>query len=318
MQEATQSYYAHGKLLLTAEYLVLDGAKALAIPTQRGQRLIVTRKNSEDSIMQLHWQSHLNDGSTWFEARFGLQNNQLYIISSSDSKVAQTLLTLLEYAREKNVNFLSQKEHCTVHTHLEFPRHWGLGSSSTLISMIAEWAEVDPYDLVFNAFGGSGYDIACAQAKSPIYYTLTDDVPHSEPTLFNPKFRKNLFFVHLNQKQDSKASIKHYRSLSLTKKKEWINRFSQLTSAIHYSTDLSIFEALIQKHEAYLGQILRTVPVQKRLFSTYTSGVVKSLGGWGGDFVLATGTSQDMTYFQQKGYPTIIKWDEMVLKSTYT
>ena len=30
-------FYSHGKLLLTAEYAVLEGVKALAIPTKRGQ-----------------------------------------------------------------------------------------------------------------------------------------------------------------------------------------------------------------------------------------------------------------------------------------
>ncbi|MEM0993828.1 MAG: GHMP kinase, partial [Bacteroidota bacterium] len=33
------SYYAHGKLLLTGEYAVLDGAVALAVPSKLGQRL---------------------------------------------------------------------------------------------------------------------------------------------------------------------------------------------------------------------------------------------------------------------------------------
>ena len=34
-------FYSHGKLLLTAEYVVLDGAKALALPTKYGQSLTV-------------------------------------------------------------------------------------------------------------------------------------------------------------------------------------------------------------------------------------------------------------------------------------
>ena len=36
-----QTFYSNGKLLLTGEYLVIDGAKALAIPTQKGQSLSV-------------------------------------------------------------------------------------------------------------------------------------------------------------------------------------------------------------------------------------------------------------------------------------
>ena len=57
-------------------------------------------------------------------------------------------------------------------TKLTFPRAWGLGTSSTLISLIAQWAKCDPFELLFEAFGGSGYDIACATANSPISYQL--------------------------------------------------------------------------------------------------------------------------------------------------
>ena len=36
-------FYAKGKLLLTAEYAVLGGAKALGLPTKLGQSLDVTK-----------------------------------------------------------------------------------------------------------------------------------------------------------------------------------------------------------------------------------------------------------------------------------
>ena len=36
-----QKFYSHGKLLITSEYAVLDGAKALAVPTKLGQSLKV-------------------------------------------------------------------------------------------------------------------------------------------------------------------------------------------------------------------------------------------------------------------------------------
>ena len=37
----TQTFYSNGKLLITGEYVVLDGAKALALPTKFGQSLVV-------------------------------------------------------------------------------------------------------------------------------------------------------------------------------------------------------------------------------------------------------------------------------------
>ncbi len=35
------TFRSNGKLLLTAEYLVLDGARAIALPTKLGQSLTV-------------------------------------------------------------------------------------------------------------------------------------------------------------------------------------------------------------------------------------------------------------------------------------
>ena len=51
-----QSFYSHGKLLISAEYAVLDGALALALPTKFGQFLSVesTTKNT------LFWKSISN------------------------------------------------------------------------------------------------------------------------------------------------------------------------------------------------------------------------------------------------------------------
>ena len=34
-----KEFHANGKLLLTGEYAVLDGAKAIGLPTKRGQSL---------------------------------------------------------------------------------------------------------------------------------------------------------------------------------------------------------------------------------------------------------------------------------------
>ncbi|MBQ0741502.1 mevalonate kinase, partial [Aquimarina celericrescens] len=57
-------------------------------------------------------------------------------------------------------------------TRLEFPKNWGLGTSSTLITNVSKWASVDPYQLLEKTFGGSGYDIACAKSEFPLVYSL--------------------------------------------------------------------------------------------------------------------------------------------------
>jgi hypothetical protein len=41
--------------------------------------------------------------------------------------------------------------------------------------------------------------------------------------------------------------------------------------------------------------------------------MIKSLGAWGGDFVLATGDDKTISYFKSKGYNTVIPYSKMAL-----
>ncbi len=59
------TYYGHGKLLLTGEYAVLDGADALAIPTKLGQSMTIKKTRGSDLI----WESLQPDGEPWFNAQ---------------------------------------------------------------------------------------------------------------------------------------------------------------------------------------------------------------------------------------------------------
>jgi hypothetical protein len=61
-----------------------------------------------------------------------------------------------------------------------------------------------------------------------------------------------------------------------------------------------------------LADVLHQQPIQQRLFSDFP-GVVKSLGAWGGDFVLATGKTDAQDYFRTKGYDVIVPYRDMVL-----
>ena len=72
------------------------------------------------------------------------------------------------------------------------------------------------------------------------------------------------------------------------------------------------FEKTINRHELFVGNILGLKPVKEDRFSDF-NGSIKSLGAWGGDFVLATGNSDTPNYFKDKGYPVILEYKEMVL-----
>ena len=295
------TYKSNGKLLITGEYVVLDGATALAIPTRYGQSLTVTDNNEQT----LHWVSKDHTGNIWFETHIDLTT----LTSSNTSKIAKTLCTILQTARAHNTSFLKQSKGVIVITKLDFPRDWGLGTSSTLINNIAQWAQIDAFTLLKESFGGSGYDIAAAQHNTPIFYTLKDNMPKVQPCTLTWSFTKHLFFVHLNQKQDSNQAINTYRKLQKDPRiLETITDLSKKTLVCYTLEDL---ERILNAHEKKIASLLGQATVKDLLFPDYPK-TIKSLGAWGGDFVLATGSKEDMAYFKAKGYTTIIAFDDMI------
>ena len=298
-----ETFYSNGKLLLTGEYVVLDGAMALAIPTKYGQSLEIIFSEKEG----IHWKSFDEKGILWFEEIFDLKNLKA---SNPKNKFSKTLSKILQHAKNLNSDFLSDGEGFQINTKLDFPRDWGLGTSSTLINNIAQWANVNAFQLLKNSFGGSGYDIAAAQNDSPILYELTDGIPKFRKVHLSWDFTDSLFFVHLNKKQDSKEGIERYRNTSVDKK--LLQRISDISNKLLICYSLPDFEKLIDAHEQIISEIISLPTIKERLFSDY-SGTIKSLGAWGGDFVLVTGNTTRMDYFRNKGFETIIPFKEMLL-----
>ncbi|MCS7019017.1 MAG: GYDIA family GHMP kinase [Cytophagales bacterium] len=307
-----QHFYGSGKLLLSGEYYVLDGALALAMPTRFGQILKVTYHASEHKV--LHWKSYDNEGKLWFEAKFDTESFDC--LDRFISQKSLTLQKILRMARRLASNFLKGREYVLVETYLEFPRLWGLGSSSTLIHNVAQWAEVNPYDLLFGTIGGSGYDVACAQAKGPILYQKSPAGPHQHTVAFDPPFKQHLYFVYLGKKQSSAAGIEHYRSLKHNKA-ALAEQLSHITQAFLQAQTLSEFDALIAKHEQLIAESLCLTRTKDLFFRDYW-GEIKSLGAWGGDFVLATSQRSEQEtrqYFAEKGFNVILTYTEMVKAS---
>ena len=300
----TKRFYSHGKLLLTSEYVVLDGAKALAIPTKKGQSLEVARSNNQN----LKWLSFLENHKLWIDLKIELPlHKPTNDLAPTELRLKQILWEVYKLRPSLFENGLS------LYSELEFDRSWGLGSSSTLINNIAQWARIDAYELLKKTFGGSGYDIACASASGPITFQLKSQKPHVTKVVFDPIFKEDLFFIHLNKKQNSRESIKQYKATKPEDLDPIIEKISQITNAIIATTNKTHFEEQIDNHERIISDLIKTPTIKEQLFSDYSSGSIKSLGGWGGDFILATGTEKDKTYFIDKGYTTILSYEEMTL-----
>ncbi|MBC7642570.1 MAG: GHMP kinase [Flavobacterium sp.] len=300
-----KTFYSNGKLLITAEYLVLDGAKALALPTKFGQSLIVESGNNNEIV----WKSYDLDNSIWYEdiIAFNEIKNRIFVESQD---IKNTLIAILHQSFLKNPNFINNSVGYKVATNLTFSKNWGLGTSSTLINNIAQWLEIDAFELLNNSFGGSGYDIACAQNNLPILYHLENKKPIFEKVNFNPNFKNNLYFLYLNQKQNSRKAIENYRKKEISKHS--IQEINTLTNQVLLATNIHAFSSALKKHENLLSHILEVETIQQQLFSDFV-GTIKSLGAWGGDFVMVLSETDPVAYFKNKGFETILKYSEMIL-----
>jgi len=319
-----KQYHSNGKFLLTGEYLVLKGALALALPLKLGQSLEVEQLETNNE--QIQWKAWRPEGR-WFSVTLNREN--LVNFSTDDPDKAMRLCQILQAVKQLNPKAFEGND-IKFTTRLDFDPNWGLGSSSTLIANLARWAKVNPYELLKLTFGGSGYDITCATADGPIYYQLAgldcfvprnDAKRQSEPTPkvdlvdFNPPFAEHLFFVYQGQKQSSSKEIKAFLGkANPTDLQNDIEAVSEISRALPKCESLDEFAMLLQCHERIIARCIGQEPVQKR-FPDF-EGVLKSLGAWGGDFILAaTGWPENQVrdYFKGKGLEVVFGYKEIVL-----
>lgn len=299
---------ASGKLLITGEYFVLDGADALCLPTRLGQHLDVAVHPVGDGLF---WRSFDHEGNLWFEGRFEMADFSSE--ESSDHATAEQLSRIFRAVRQQNPDFLTQAPGALAESRLEFPRPWGWGSSSTLISNIARWSNTDPYRLLADTFGGSGYDIACAEAHGPIIFHRHANHPYFRHCDWQPSCATSVIFVWLGLKKNSRDAISHYQKTSSEIPKT-VSKITELTHAFIKADTATEFMHLIQEHEQLISQKLQLETAKSLYFSDF-DGEIKSLGAWGGDFIMAISDTltpdETIAYFHQKGYPTTLRWHEV-------
>lgn len=303
-----QNFNAHGKLLISGEYLVLRGAKALAVPLKFGQSLQII---STEGKPQLIWEANY-PGKKWFKAKY---NTSDFDIQETDNpELAKRLQNILIEARKMNPEFLTGTFTTTATSSLNFRPKWGIGSSSSLLANIGKWAKVDPFELNRRIFGGSGYDIAAAMSDKPVIYHLENGLPTFESIDFAPPFSENLYFVYQNQKQNSQTAVQHFANTRVPK--QIIETISEITLKMASPNCLEDFMELMKKHENIMAEVLQQTPVQQLSFPDF-EGSIKSMGAWGGDFLLAASKKSReyvTNYFKNKGFETVFGWEEIVIE----
>jgi mevalonate kinase len=301
-------FNSNGKILLTSEYVVLEGVECIALPTKYGQSLSVLKNNSKC----INWTSYDYNHNIWFKEKYLINSEKKITYTGSKNNISETLLNVFNSIIKLNSTKVNNSVGYDFVSKLSFSKDWGLGTSSTLINNLANWAKVDSYKLLQLTFGGSGYDIACAQSEYPIQFNNYNSKITVTKSKFNPIYKENIFFIYLGNKQNSRDGIKYYRSKKNILNEEIKNQFKFINQTIVATNNINEFEECLIKHELLISKLIDTEPIKNRLFKDYKKGIVKSLGAWGGDFVLATGSKNDMEYFIEKGYKTIFDYTQLI------
>lgn len=276
-----------------------------------------TTDNANDLVQSSKFKVQSPDSNShWFSAV--LDKNDFSIKSTDDKEKAERLSDILTKAKALNGNIFTEAHDYKFSTHLDFDPQWGLGSSSTLINNIAEWAEINPYKLLDQTFKGSGYDIACAKYNHPIFFEVMRTAPQAisqkiEAANFDPVFKDNLYFVYLGHKQNSAREIKAFLSKDKNYDSE-IKSISEISRSLPNIQTLRDFCYFIKIHEEITAACLE----QKRLRKYFNDfeGEIKSLGAWGGDFFLvATEWDEEKVkkYFDSKDLNIVFRYQDIVL-----
>ena len=295
--------YSNGKLLISGEYVILDGALSLAAPTLLGQYLEILKDDSK----YIKWTSKNSNGKVWFQCK--IYRDNLELDKSSSSKISNTLIEIIKNIRDFNPNFLTNSG-ASITTKLTFDKDWGLGSSSTLISNLSKLAGIDPFKLNNRIFNGSGYDIACAGSNSPLLFSKSENEKYIKEVSFRPVFHENIYFVYLNRKQNSLTEVKKYKKTKPSK--ELISEISEITKKILNCDDYKMFNKLINSHEQIISKLISKQTIKKELFNDF-QGEIKSLGAWGGDFIMVSSENSPLNYFKNKGYNTLFKFSDLLI-----
>lgn len=283
------TFFAPGKLLLSAEYAVLQGAKAIAVPTFQGQHLSV----QEIEGSKIRYTALDQSGKAWLDFNLGEAQNP-------EEKLVEGIIAA-------NIS-LGDTKGLQLTSRLDFPREWGLGSSSTFISLLAQWLETDVWPLFFEHLKGSGYDVAVAQSKSCIQYELKAAQQPSWETVAIPEFFKDTGLLYLGQKQNSAKEVKRF--LAQNQAPELVAQISKLSDRLLSLRDLNELEAWMGEHEELSAQLIGLEPVPPRVLPEFT-GAAKSLGAWGGDFLWFS-RMENKERFAAAGFDQVFPFSHLV------
>lgn len=281
--------------MLFGEYIVLCGSKSLAIPLKFEQTL----KVEED--VNTKWESYCN-GEQWFEMKLG---EDFEVLSATNENITSRLVKIFRTIGSNNSDISFKNKFST---EANFDLDWGIGSSSTLISLLSQWSQVDWRLLLEKSFGGSGYDVACATSQGPLLFSMSGC---SEQVNLAKNITDHILFVYSGKKQSSEIEVSNFDKEKIGE--HTIERMDEIIRSAIQSETIEQFEQSINESEEMLSLILGKSKISDEQFMDYPYST-KSLGAWGGDFILATYRNEveARQYFSNKGLKTHFTYNEII------
>jgi len=308
-----RSYFATGKVMLTGEYLVMNGFDCIALPSKLGQWMHVwdfeTPQGSPDFI--IYQAKDIND-NVWFETKIILPNFEIMDPAQVENIQVDRLVGILKMA---DVEFWQEGKSYRIETQLEFERVWGLGSSSTLVKLFADFLHLDPLNIQFEIFGGSGYDVAIAQLQKPMVYSLTPDNSNWKYWKLDKSLTENWHVVFYGEKMDSRSSVSAVQDAlnDIAEDDFYTAQFDKILEMSKSATDIISLESSLEMYQMLLAQALFMPTTYDLLgIKPVNKGLCKWLGAWGGDMILINQAILDAYPRAFENFNTV-KWNDLVI-----
>ena len=299
--------------MLAGEYLALYGLETFAFPVKFGQKLTVWQSESDGN--ELKWSSINYLRETWFTTE--IDTDSVLEKTTDNATVSGRICELIQAAKDLNPNFMLKGRY-RVEMELEFDQAFGLGSSSTLVSLVAQWAKVDALVLQEKVFGGSGYDAAVSSVQKPLIYWRNDkNKPNWALWQMDLEVSQNWFLCFPGVKVNSRRSLKEVKErLELISTDSFMMaQLDNILQQIKSADTADAMELSLEIWQAFIAQSLGLKTAYQDLkIEQMKGGLCKYLGAWGGDVFLVNKLILNANKDKFESME-VVPWNEIVLNS---
>lgn len=261
----------------------------------------------------LNWQASDNEGNVWFNAE--INTEIMHASVSSNNDVANTLIQLLSIVKKFNPGLFEHKT-LRIETETEFALNSGLGTSSTLVCLLADWSGIDPFMLQKEVFQGSGYDVAVCRTGKPIVYWLENSKPCWSPFHLDDSLTKNWVLIFTGKKMNSREAVSATagRISSAVNNPLFRWQLDQIVKGLKNPGNKIMLEAGIEMWQGMLSTLLGLKRTYDDLgLIPVPGGMCKYLGAWGGDVILTNDVFLAVNQARFEGMEQT-RWSDIVIQ----